>query len=99
MRALGHCIRLREAVLELAKGLLRMCEARAAQSYPQHAAKLTVCDTANMHAGVRALRHCIRLREAVLELSKGLLRMCEARSAQSANVAKVRVVVPQDLGS
>ena len=52
-----------------------------------------------VHTGLRALGHCIRVREAVLELAKGLLRMCEVRAAQSANVAKVRVVVPQDLGT
>lgn len=30
LHPMGHCIRVRESVLELAKSLLRMCEGRAA---------------------------------------------------------------------
>uniref|UniRef100_A0A7S3VS63 histidine kinase n=1 Tax=Dunaliella tertiolecta TaxID=3047 RepID=A0A7S3VS63_DUNTE len=47
--------------------------------------------------GLRPLGHCIRVRESVLELAKGLLRMCEGRAAASSAGSKMRVVIPQDL--
>ncbi|KAF5834468.1 hypothetical protein DUNSADRAFT_8822 [Dunaliella salina] len=47
--------------------------------------------------GLRPLGHCIRVRESVLELAKGLLRMCEGRSAANSTGSKMRVVIPQDL--